>query len=34
VLEETRHYLAYREDQADDGALNRFRTWFIEQAGR
>lgn len=34
VLEETRHYLAYREDKADDSALGRFRSWFLEQAGR
>ncbi len=31
VLEETHHYFAYREDKADDGALNRFRAWFFEQ---
>lgn len=33
VLEETRHYLAYREDKADDDALRRFRDWFIDQSG-
>lgn len=33
VLEETRHYLAYREDKADDDALRRFRDWFMEQSG-
>lgn len=33
VLEETRHYLAHREDKADDDALNRFRDWFLGQAG-
>ena len=33
VLEETRHYFAYREDKADDGALRRFRDWFFEQGG-
>lgn len=32
VLEETRHYFAYREDAADDDALARFRAWFLEQA--
>lgn len=32
VLEETRHYFAYREDKADDSALGRFRSWFLEQA--
>lgn len=31
VLEETRHYLAYREDKADDHALIRFRDWFLTQ---
>lgn len=31
VLEETRHYFAYREDKADDGALSRFRSWFFGQ---
>jgi LysR family glycine cleavage system transcriptional activator len=29
ILEETRHYLAYREDKADDDALTRFRDWFL-----
>ena len=33
VLEETRHYFAYREDRADDSALGRFRSWFLAQAG-
>lgn len=33
VLEETRHYLAYREDKADDEALSRFRDWFMRQSG-
>lgn len=33
VLEETRHYLAYREDKADDEALRRFRDWFVSQRG-
>ncbi|MOA48459.1 DNA-binding transcriptional activator GcvA [compost metagenome] len=32
VLEETRHYLAYREDRADDDALTRFRNWFMDQS--
>lgn len=32
-LEETRHYLAYREDKADDDALSRFRNWFLDQIG-
>ncbi|MDM0108770.1 LysR substrate-binding domain-containing protein [Variovorax sp. J22R24] len=32
VLEETRHYLAFREDKADDDALRRFRSWFLEQS--
>jgi LysR family glycine cleavage system transcriptional activator len=31
VLEETRHYFAYREDKADDDALGRFRSWFLAQ---
>ncbi len=31
VLEDTHHYFAYREDKADDSALNRFRRWFFEQ---
>jgi len=34
VLEETRHYLACREDKADDEAVNRFRSWFAESGGR
>ncbi|TFH85177.1 LysR family transcriptional regulator [Billgrantia azerbaijanica] len=33
VLEETHHYLAYREDKEDDEALGRFRDWFMEQVG-
>lgn len=33
VLEETRHYFAYREDKADDDALTRFREWFMAQNG-
>lgn len=33
VLEETRHYLAYREEKAGDEALGRFRSWFLAQAG-
>jgi LysR family glycine cleavage system transcriptional activator len=33
VLEETRHYFAYREDKADDSALSRFRSWFFGQGG-
>jgi DNA-binding transcriptional LysR family regulator len=33
VLEETPHYFAYREDKADDSALNRFRSWFFGQSG-
>ncbi|MDN3556203.1 LysR substrate-binding domain-containing protein [Halomonas maura] len=33
VLEETRHYLAYREDKADDPALSRFRQWFLDHGG-
>lgn len=32
VLEETRHYLALREDKADDEALSRFQDWFLAQA--
>jgi len=32
VLEQTRHYLAYREDRADDSAMERFRAWFAEQS--
>ncbi|WP_068639339.1 LysR substrate-binding domain-containing protein [Thauera butanivorans] len=32
-LEETRHYLAYREDKADDEALGRFRDWFLGECG-
>jgi DNA-binding transcriptional LysR family regulator len=33
ALEETRHYLAYREDKAGDDTLVRFRQWFMEQMG-
>jgi DNA-binding transcriptional LysR family regulator len=33
VLEETRHYFAYREEKAEDGALERFRSWFLGQCG-
>ncbi|MBD8528932.1 MULTISPECIES: LysR family transcriptional regulator [unclassified Massilia] len=33
VLEETRHYFAYREEKADDSALGRFRSWFLGQSG-
>lgn len=33
VLEETRHYLAYREDKADDEALRRFLEWFLRESG-
>jgi len=33
VLEESRHYLAYREDKAQDDALARFRSWFDDKAG-
>lgn len=33
VLEDTRHYFAYREDKADDNAVQRFRHWFFEQIG-
>jgi len=33
VLEETLHYLAYREDKSDDDALTRFRTWLIGECG-
>jgi DNA-binding transcriptional LysR family regulator len=32
VLEETRHYFAYRGDKADDSALNRFRSWYFDHA--
>jgi LysR family transcriptional regulator, glycine cleavage system transcriptional activator len=31
VLEETRHYLSYREDKADDETVNLFREWFLTQ---
>jgi hypothetical protein len=33
VLEETRHYFAYREDKAADSALNRFRRSFLDPSG-
>ncbi|AYH43916.1 LysR family transcriptional regulator [Azoarcus sp. DN11] len=33
VLEETHHYLSYREDKADDCAMIRFRDWFLDQSG-
>lgn len=33
VLDETRHYLAYREDKAQDDALRRFQAWFLGQSG-
>lgn len=33
VLEETRHYLAYREDKRDDEALNLFLEWFYLESG-
>jgi DNA-binding transcriptional LysR family regulator len=33
VLEETRHYLSYREDRSDDDVLGRFRDWFVAQCG-
>lgn len=32
ILEDTRHYFAFREDKAHDGALLRFRQWFREHA--
>ncbi len=32
VLEETRHYMAYREDKADEEAMLRFREWFLQQS--
>lgn len=32
VLEETRHFLAYREEKADDETLHRFRDWFLRQS--
>ncbi|TDX22854.1 LysR family transcriptional regulator [Modicisalibacter xianhensis] len=31
ILEETRHYLSYREDKADDETVNLFREWFLAQ---
>ncbi|GED23188.1 LysR family transcriptional regulator [Halomonas halmophila] len=31
VLEETYHYLSYREDKGEDEALIRFRDWFMAQ---
>jgi LysR family glycine cleavage system transcriptional activator len=33
ILEETRHYLSYREDKADDETVNLFREWFLTQCG-
>lgn len=33
VLEETRHYYAYREDKSGDSTMERFRSWFFNQAG-
>ncbi|GGY02730.1 LysR family transcriptional regulator [Litchfieldella qijiaojingensis] len=33
VLEDTHHYMAYREDKEDDEALGRFRDWFMDQSG-
>lgn len=33
VLEETHHYLAYREDKADDDVLRRVRDWLMAQSG-
>lgn len=33
VLEETFHYLAYREDKASDDAQTRFVHWFLAQQG-
>lgn len=33
VLEETRHYFAYREDKAGDSAVVRFRDWLLKQSG-
>ncbi len=33
VLEESRHYFAYREDKAGDDALGRFRNWFFAHSG-
>lgn len=33
MLEETRHYFAYREDKAGDSAVVRFRDWFLKQSG-
>lgn len=33
VLEETRHYFAWREDRAQDEAMQRFRRWFFAQDG-
>jgi hypothetical protein len=34
VLEESRHYLACREEQMGDAALQTFRTWFLAQANQ
>ncbi len=33
VLEETHHYLAYRQDMEDDEAMSSFRNWFMSQNG-
>lgn len=33
VLDESRHYLACREDKVEDCAIVRFREWFMDQAG-
>lgn len=33
VLEDSRHYLACREDKAHEHAMGRFRSWFLEQGG-
>ncbi|MCE8034912.1 LysR family transcriptional regulator [Billgrantia tianxiuensis] len=33
VLEETHHYMAYREDKGDEEAMTRFRKWFLQQSG-
>jgi len=32
VLEETHHYMAYREDKADEEAMIRFREWLMQQS--
>lgn len=33
VLEDTRHYLAYREDRHDDVSISSFRDWFLAKKG-